>query len=47
MSESGVSISIGCHWEERCNNLKKMCMEAEKQMYQEKKAYYQTLNRGC
>lgn len=47
MSESGVSISIGCHWEERCSNLKKMCMEAEKQMYLEKKAYYQTLNRGC
>lgn len=45
MSENSVSISMGYRWDELCANLNELCTEAEKQMYQEKEAYYRMHDR--
>lgn len=45
MSMSNISISVGSHWEERCNDLQELHMHVERQMYREKEAYYRVHDR--
>ncbi len=40
--EQGISFSIGCLWQEKCENVSKMISIAEKKMYDKKKEYHKT-----
>lgn len=43
--ENQVSVSLGAAWQQNCEELEAMFMEAEKQMYEEKRKYYEVHDR--
>lgn len=45
MQQAEISISLGTTWAASCSDLNALLKEAEKQMYQNKKAYYMTHDR--